>query len=618
MSGDDDIVLGIDLGTTFSAMAIVNRYGKPEILVNAEGHPTTPSVVHFFDEDGVVVGDEAVKMCVLEPEHVVRFIKRSMGEEGFALEFFGHTYTPQEISALILRKLKEDAEGLLGQPVRDAVITVPAYFNSSQRGATVEAGSIAGLNVLSVLNEPTAAAIAYGIDKLGGERTLLVFDLGGGTFDVTVMKVEGHKLMTLASDGNAELGGKDWDDRLVNHVADQFAEQHGLDPRDEPSPFQELYERCLAAKIILSSKDQAMIQVTFQGRRAAIRVTRELFEELTSDLVQQCVDTTALVLEKANLGWLDVDDVLLVGGATRMPMIRAAIEGAFGRSPIADLNPDECVALGAALAGIIRYRPNHPAFSREGQPPKLAAPPAPTGPPPAPSPRTPTSPPRRQASALAIGLADGGSFAVRSGPPAAPQATPPGPPPAPSSLPPGQTVQPEVGSSADHPVYALPGDVEIQDATTHPLGIIVLDRNRQERVVELIPEGTPLPHEFHGRFTYAYENMRAVRVEVTEGQGTYRDEVSVMAKIELKGLPPRPRGTPIDVIYRYGVDQILSVQVIDVETGQSRETRIRFAGGLAADSADEAAEQHPSLDAARRRNRQIRIDPHGDGGRHGG
>jgi molecular chaperone DnaK (HSP70) len=608
MADGSDIVLGIDLGTTFSAMAYVNAYGRPEIIPNADGHRTTPSVVHFFDEDGVVVGEEAVKMCVLEPEHVVRFIKRSMGEEDFTLEFFGRVYTPQEVSALILRKLKEDAEEALGVEVRDAVITVPAYFNSAQRGATAEAGAIAGLHVLSIINEPTSAAIAYGLDKLGAERTLLVFDLGGGTFDVTVMRVEGNALVTLASDGNAELGGKDWDDRLVDHVAERFVQEHNTDPRDEPSAFQELYERCLSAKISLSTKDRTLVPVNFRGRRSAIEVTRDLFESLTSDLVQQCVDTTNLVLEKAALSFSNIDDVLLVGGATRMPMIRRALTTAAAKDPVADINPDECVALGAALAGVFRHRPDHPALQNAR--PEKPRPPAPvsataepprrvSGPTPSTAGASATfggSPPRRPVSAAAIGLADGGSFSsqmdaispFQSGPLPVDISTTPG----------GETpVQPEPGSPIDQPVYALPGDVEIRDATTHPLGIVVLDRNRQERVVELIPEGTPLPHEFHGRFAYAYENMRAVRVEVTEGHGSYRDEVTVIGKVELTGLPPRPRGTPIDVIYRYGVDQILSVQVIDVETGQSREVKIRFAGGL--DGAE--------LDAARSRNRQIRV-----------
>ncbi|MFT7519420.1 MAG: molecular chaperone DnaK (HSP70) [Kiritimatiellia bacterium] len=581
MSRPLDIVLGIDLGTTFSAMAYVNSYGKPEIIPNADGHATTPSVIHFYDEDGVIVGEEAVKMVVMEPENIVRFIKRSMGEQDYNLEFYGRSYTPQEMSALILRKLKEDAEELLGDEIFDAVITVPAYFNSAQRGATAEAGAVAGLNVLSIINEPTAAAIAYGLDRLGEDRTLLVFDLGGGTFDVTVMQIEGRSLMTIASDGNAELGGKDWDDRLVNYVAEAFADQFEDDPRDEPSPFQELYERCLAAKISLSSKDKAIVPVNFKGNRTVVPITREHFELITEDLVQQCVETSELVLEKAGMTWSDIDDMLLVGGATRMPMIRTAMEQHAGQPPITDVNPDECVALGAALAGVFRHRPEHPAMdarpatsqSQVSERPKPV--------------KKPMQPPRRPVSAAAIGLADGGSSAIQLGVDVGRDK--------PSYE---EPVQPEPGSTPMTPVYALPGDVEIRDATTHPLGIVVLDRKRQERVVELIPEGTPLPHEFHGRFAYAYENMRAVRVEVTEGHGSYRDEITVIGKVELTGLPPRPKGTPIDVIYRYDVDQILAVQVVDVETGQSRQVSIKFSGGL----------DGMELDAARSRNMQMRVD----------
>lgn len=559
---DDDVVLGIDLGTTFSAMSYVNQYGKPEIISNAEGIATTPSVIHFYDEDGCVVGDEAVKMVVVDPENVVRFIKRNMGEEDFALDFFSRTYTPQEISALILKKLKEDAEERLGRPVNDAVITVPAYFNSAQRGATAEAGAIAGLNVLSIINEPTAAAIAYGLDRIGGERKLLVLDLGGGTFDVTAMSISGTKLSTLSSDGNAELGGKDWDDRLLNYVAEQFVEQFQLDPRDDASPYQELYERCLAAKINLSTKEKTVIPVNYRGQRMGVTVTRELFEELTADLVQQCEDTANIVLEKAGIQWSELDDVLLVGGSTRMPMVRNMLVRLAGKEPSNDVNPDECVALGAALAGVFRHRPNHPALQAKRQAmadrarklKERAEAPAPA---PAPEPSKPRG--------AVIGLAYGGHLAMQQAKEAA-----------------------EEGLAT----------VEIEDATTHPLGIIVLDRNREERVVELIPEGTPLPYEFRGRFAYAYENMTAVRVEVTEGTGRYRDEVTVIGKVELTGLPPRPRGTPIEVIYIYGVDQILKVQVVDVETGVSRAVDIRFQGGLTAEQ----------LGAARERTRAMEVD----------
>lgn len=570
MSSDDDIVLGIDLGTTFSAMSYVNRYGKPEIITNGEGFATTPSVVHFYDADGCVVGEEAVKMVVIDPANVVRFIKRQMGEDGFTLDFYDRSYTPQEISALILKKLKEDAEALLGREIRDAVITVPAYFNSAQRGATSEAGAIAGLNVLSIINEPTAAAIAYGLDRLGGQRKLLVFDLGGGTFDVTVMEINGTKLTTLASDGNAELGGKDWDDRLVNYVADQFAAQHGEDPRDEAAPYQELYERCLAAKISLSTKPRAMVPVNYHGKRMGVPVAREQFEELTADLVQQCADTCAIVLEKAALTWADLDDVLLVGGSTRMPMVRDLLVNLSGKQPAEGVNPDECVALGAALAGVFRHRPDHPALKARREPAK-------------PVEKKPVEIPKekleaRKPQGAVIGLAQGGVRAQM----------------AMEQM--GQGDTPSEGT----PAGAAEGlvDVTIEDATTHPLGIIVLTKDRRERVVELIPEGTRLPHEFKGRFAYAYENMTAVRVEVTEGHGTSRDEVAVIGKVELTDLPPRPKGTPIDVYYAYGVDQILSVRVVDVQTGRSQAGEIRFRGGMSRDD----------VDAARRRTQRMNVD----------
>jgi len=298
---DERPVLGIDLGTTFSAMSIVDKFGKPIVIHNSEGHATTPSVVHFYEPGGWVVGEQAAKMVVADPANVVRFIKRAMGDPDYELEFFGRSYTPQEISALLLQKLKDDAQEALGQEIHDAVITVPAYFNSAQRGATTEAGQIAGFNVLSIINEPTAAAIAYGLERLGGDRRLMVFDLGGGTFDVTLMAIKGTRFETLASDGNAELGGKDWDDRLLNHVAEQFVDKYGADPRDEPQPYQELYERCLYAKISLSSKPRAIIPINYRGHRLIVKVTREEFESFSVDLVEQCVDTCKLVMQQASL-----------------------------------------------------------------------------------------------------------------------------------------------------------------------------------------------------------------------------------------------------------------------------------------------------------------------------
>ena len=549
----DEIVLGIDLGTTFSAMAVVDRFGKPVIVPNAEGQPTTPSVIHFYDRDSCVVGDEAVKMVVVDPANVVRFIKRNMGEPDYTLEFFGRSYTPQELSAIILKKLKEDAKEALGVEIKDAVITVPAYFNTAQRSATAEAGAIAGLNVLSVINEPTTAAIAYGIERLGGNRRILVFDLGGGTFDVTLMEIRGISFRTLASDGNAELGGKDWDDRLLNHVAEQFVDRFNVDPRDDPQPYQELYERCLHAKISLSSKPKAVIPVNYRGHRMVSTVLREEFEALTKDLVEQCADTTRIVLEKAGVTWADLDEVLLVGGSTRMPMIRDTLMRLSGKVAPAAINPEECVAMGAALAGVLRHRANHPALLHHRQALARKA-----------RDITKTEPSLTPGSAESLSPRAPGEAPVV---PAAPN--------------------PVSGEALGF--IGLP-PVKITDVTTHPLGIVVLDKNHNERVVAVIPEATALPTEKRSRFAYAYDNMTAVRVEVTEGVGTTRDEVKVIGEVILEDLPPRPKGTPIEVIYRYGVNQILEIDIVDVETRRVRRARMDLKGGLNPDRLAKARE----------------------------
>jgi molecular chaperone DnaK len=521
-----EIVLGIDLGTTFSAMAYVDRFGKPTIIPNGDGHSTTASVIHFYDRNSCVVGEEAVKMVVVDPTNVVRFIKRSMGDTDFVLDFFGVSYTPQELSAFILRKLKNDAEEALGKAVDNCVITVPAYFNSSQRGATAEAGRIAGFNVLSIINEPTAAAIAQGLEHLGKNRRMLVFDLGGGTFDVTVMEIRGSTLRTLASDGNAELGGKDWDDRLLSHVAEQFRARFGLDPRDDPLPYQELYERCLHAKISLSTKPRAVIPVNFRGHRMVAQVTREEFDEMCSDLVGQCADTCNIVLEKARMTWDHIDELLLCGGSTRMPMITGALQRISGGKPLAPgINPDEGVALGAALAGVFRHQPDHSALK-----------------------------------------AHRASIARRKNRGSRPAPT----------LPPGSARTQQQVRETNAGLTQL----KVTDASSHAMGIVVLDARHNERIVNLIPEASALPVEKRGRFAYAYDNMTAVRVEVTEGTGADRNEVTVIGEVILENLPPRVRGTPIDVIYRYTEDQILEVHIIDVETRALRRARLNLKGSL--------------------------------------
>src|ERR1051326_84750 len=252
--------IGIDLGTTFSAVAHIDNYGKPQIIPNAESERITPSVV-LFDGSNVIVGTQAKNSAVSEPERIVDFIKREMGKskEQFHREFNGRIYSAEELSALIIKKLKLDAEKYLGQLVTDVVITVPAYFNDAERTATITAGQLAGLNVLQIINEPTAAALAYGLDKLDEDQTVFVFDLGGGTFDVTIMRIQNHKIEMLATNGDHRLGGKDWDDVIVNRVAEEFEKLHGEMPLLDLHSYQDLHNRAVAAKIQLSSRGRSLV-----------------------------------------------------------------------------------------------------------------------------------------------------------------------------------------------------------------------------------------------------------------------------------------------------------------------------------------------------------------------
>ncbi|HEY1583321.1 MAG TPA: Hsp70 family protein [Chthoniobacterales bacterium] len=346
--------VGIDLGTTFSAVAHIDAYGKPQIIPNAESERITPSVV-LFDGSSAIVGTIAKNNSVSEPEKIVDFVKREIGKskEQFNREFNNTKYSAEELSALILKKLKSDAEKYLKVPVTDAVITVPAYFNDSERTATITAGRLAGLNVLQIINEPTAAALAYGLDKLDEDQTVFVFDLGGGTFDVTLMRIEGHRLEMIATNGDHRLGGKDWDDVLVNHVAEEFDKAHGENPLLDLQSYQDLQSRALAAKIQLSSRDRTTIVHSHNGKSVKIELTRDEFEKMTKHLVEKCKAICEIVMCEAKMEWSQVNKILLVGGMTRMPMVRAMI-GELSSVPLAeDVNPDEAVAVGAAIQAVL-------------------------------------------------------------------------------------------------------------------------------------------------------------------------------------------------------------------------------------------------------------------------
>jgi len=344
--------VGIDLGTTFSAIAHVNRHGVPEILHNAEGDRITPSVV-LFDGDEVIVGNYAKQSAVVYPEQVVEFIKRHIGDADFYFEYRNENYAPERISSFILAKLKHDAELRLGHRIDQAVITVPAYFNDHQRQATLKAGELAGLRVLKLINEPTAAAFAYGLNNADSDKKVLVFDLGGGTFDVTICHIDGRDINVIATNGDHQLGGKDWDDALIRYAAQCFEEKHGTDPLEDLAAYHDLRQKCVSAKISLTRRPKVNLFYDYKGKIMRLEVTRAKFEDLTSGLMRRAELLTDDVLADSKLDRNAIDTVLLAGGSTRMPMVRAMLKKMFARAPATDINPDECVALGAALTAAL-------------------------------------------------------------------------------------------------------------------------------------------------------------------------------------------------------------------------------------------------------------------------
>lgn len=509
MSESNSITVGIDLGTTFSAIAWVNEaLGKAEIIPNKESERITPSVVMFEDES-IIVGRIAKENAVAEPTRVVEFVKREIGKATgtqvgeYAFECNRKRHSAETISAFILKKLKNDAEEHLNRPVKDAVITVPAYFNDAERNATKNAGQIAGLNVLGIINEPVAAAMAYGLDRLGKDQTVFVFDLGGGTFDVTVMELKGNQFNMLATNGDHRLGGKDWDDRLVLYVAECFQQEHGLDPLDDLQASQDLLIRATQAKIALSQRPKTRIAGSFAGKTLALEITREKFEELTTDLVDKCRALSEFVLEEVGLTWSQIDTVLLTGGSTRMPMIKKMLHQLTGKIPSEEVNPDECVALGAAYhAAMLKLAGGKPSNSKLDR--------------------------------------------LR---------------------------QVEVHLINSHTLSTALWNSEIQARYKHPM----------------IPQMSPIPFQISETFFTVEDNQTGVRTVVYEGEAAALEDCTEVGECRLEGLPPRPKGQPIQVTFNYDTNGMLEVHARDVQTGREVHTVLNRATGLsAADVRDEA------------------------------
>ncbi len=372
-------IIGIDLGTTNSVVAVMEG-GEPVVIPNAEGSRTTPSVVAFTKTGEILVGAPAKRQMITNPENTIYSIKRFMGRrysevpeeikmvpykvkrgknDMVVVEVNGKDYTPQEISAMILQKLKQTAEDYLGEKVTDAVITVPAYFNDAQRKATKEAGEIAGLNVLRIINEPTAASLAYGLDKKKNEK-IAVYDLGGGTFDISILEIGEGVFEVKSTNGDTHLGGDNFDQRLVDYIADEFQKEHGIDLRKDPMALQRLREAAEKAKIELSSTLQTDINLPFitadqnGPKHLQMTITRSKFEQLIEDLLQKTLGPCQMALDDANLKPSDIDEVILVGGSTRIPRVQQLVKEFFGKEPHKGINPDEVVAVGAAIqAGVL-------------------------------------------------------------------------------------------------------------------------------------------------------------------------------------------------------------------------------------------------------------------------
>ncbi|NMS89940.1 molecular chaperone DnaK [Clostridioides difficile] len=351
-------IIGIDLGTTNSCVAVLEG-GEAQIIANSEGMRTTPSVVAFTKDGERIVGEPAKRQAVTNADKTITSIKTHMGTD-YKVNIDGKSYTPQEISAIILQKLKSDAESYLGQTVTEAVITVPAYFTDAQRQATKDAGRIAGLDVKRIINEPTAAALAYGMDKLDQEKKILVFDLGGGTFDVSILEIGDGTFEVLATAGNNRLGGDDFDQIVIDYLADEFKKAEGVDLRNDNMALQRLKEAAEKAKKELSSTMNSNINLPFITATAEgpkhlnIDLSRAKFEELTRGLVEKTMEPTKRALQDAGLSTGEIDDVLLVGGSTRIPAVQEAVKKFIGKEPHKGINPDECVAAGASIqAGVL-------------------------------------------------------------------------------------------------------------------------------------------------------------------------------------------------------------------------------------------------------------------------
>ena len=478
-------VVGIDLGTTFSGIAYVNKYGKPEIITNREGERITPSVV-LFEDDTPIVGSTAKNSAVANPYDTVQLVKRKMGDPTWKFPTTsGELYTPEEISALILKRLKEDAEARLGEKIQDAVITVPAYFDDAQRKATQDAGKIAGLNVLRIINEPTAAALAYGLEKTDRRQIVLVYDLGGGTFDVTIMQLDQHGINVKATSGDKNLGGFDWDNQIMQFLNEEFQKQGGSDLLQNPILEQQLREKAENAKKALSTKSKTKVFINDQGKNVSITLTLEKFQEITKKLIARTGQMMEFVLEDAGLTWREIDKILLVGGSTRMKAVSTLIEQMSGKKPSREVDPDEAVALGAAVQGTLLN--------------------------------------------IKAGKAD--------------------------------LVELEAGGANVEVLKTF----TVKDVTAHSMGVVLVENyNHTQKYNQIVlPKNSSIPGEAR-QTVYTIEDQQInYHCQVTEGEERELQYVKIIGE-GIIDLPPYPKNSLLEVVFKYDADGIVHVIVFDL------------------------------------------------------
>jgi molecular chaperone DnaK (HSP70) len=515
---------GIDLGTTYSCVAYIDDTGRPAVVKNMIGEDTTPSVVYFETPDNVVVGRDAKNSAKLEPDLVVSLIKRQMGQD-VELSFHGTTHTPESISALILTELARAATEFTGEPARDVVISVPAYFGVAEREATRNAGKIAGLNVLNVVPEPVAAALHYEVVAPEGERTILVYDLGGGTFDTTVIRLAGNEINVVCTDGDHHLGGADWDDRIVRHLLERFLAEHPDSAAGDNEDFlQELTISAEEMKKALSSTQSRRHNMRFGGDVSRVELTRETFEQITSELLERTLDITARTVATAKeKGVSTFDDVLLVGGATRMPAVAAKLSERFGFDPKLH-DPDLAVAKGAARFALIE--------------------------------------------SVKLRLPDQGGEKDAAASPAA-----------------VQKVADQLGIAADT-VMRL-ARKKVRTVVPRAFGIKVVDADdparKRLKVAHLLAANTPLPASPDTeRFGTVEPNQVEIEIEIWEQAGaTLSPELADNAPIGrglISGLPPLPQGSPIDVTFTMNETGVLHVHAVELKTGKDLHIELQIQG----------------------------------------